>query len=428
MIFLLGIIQLVAIINICIFEFKQKSIAIFMWAILLVMFGIPHFICTLTNSFYFSIDTMNTASLFVILFCITYIIGRNLFAKKNSAREIKRKINISELNSKNYKKFMLFLFIMLVILVLLRLMELIRSAGNIFNTSWVTMRNTEGDYFSFSQFFIPFYFMSSSCLIMALKVKNKKIICLSSLIMVFEVIISRNRIEILPLAVSIIYYIILQQKKLNLKNMIILCLVGIFGIYAVYGLRVFRHAGTLSNFLERYDFITFNQTVLDYFENDDGELGLRNYFYYFIENDNNFENFNKGHTYIRMILGILPTQWSLGLKPSDFAISMGKAVNPKISGYSVHPTLFGDVYANFGIYGFLFGFVWSIFLTLIDKIANKKNKITFLPFLMIWASVFIIQARGSVYNGYIWGVYASIFLYVIWMLFKFIMKIEKIDK
>lgn len=428
MIFLLGIIQLITIIFICIYEFKKKSIAVFMWAILLVMFGIPHFISTLTNSFYFSIETMNTASLFVILFGITYIVGRNLFAKRISVSEIKRKTDISELNSKYYKKFMLFLFAMLIILVLLRLVNLIRSAGNIFDTSWVTMRSIEGDYFSFSQFFIPFYFMSSSCLIMALKLKNKKVICLSSLVMVLEVVISRNRIEILPLAVSIIYYIILQQNRLNIKNMIVLFLIAIFGIYAIYGLRVFRHAGTFSNFLERYDFITFNQTILDYFENDDGELGLRNYMYYFIENDNNFEDFNKGHTYIRMALGVLPTQWSFGLKPSDFAISMGKAVNPKISGYSIHPTLFGDVYANFGIYGFLFGFVWAILLTLIDNIANKKNKITFLPFLVVWASVFVIQARGSVYNGYISGVYATIFLYIIWMLFKFILKIEKVEK
>lgn len=426
MTFILGTIQLIAIIVVCIYELRKKSIAIFMWSILFVMFGIMHFISILTNSYTFSEETMNTASLFVILFTISYLLGRILISQKNTISTIEEKNNLDFSEKKIYEKFMKILLLILIFSIIIRMIDLIKNAnGSIFNTSWETMRKTGGKYFSLSQFFMPIYLFSSSCLMMAIKVKNKKIIIISSIIILFEVLISRNRIEILPLAVSIIYYIILKSKRIKTRDILKLVIISILGIYAIYGLRVFRHAGTLEKFFKKYDFISYNETVFEYLKKDDGELGLRNYMYYFIERKNEFTNFNKGHTYIRMLFGPIPTQWSFGLKPPDFSISMGQAVNPKIEGFSVHPTLFGDVYANFGMYGFVFGVIWAILLTIIDKQSFKKNKIIFLPFIMIWGNVYIIQARGSVYNGYIWGIYATIYLYLIWIIFRSAIKTRK---
>ena len=83
MIFILGTIQLIAIIAVCVYELRNKSIAIFMWSILFVMFGIMHFISILTNSYTFSEKTMNTASLFVILFTISYLLGRILISPRS---------------------------------------------------------------------------------------------------------------------------------------------------------------------------------------------------------------------------------------------------------------------------------------------------------------------------------------------------------
>lgn len=409
---LLGITQFIIIFINCIYELKKKSAAVFLWAVLLVMFGIPHLFTTFLGSYTYSESTINDASIFVIFFSIIYLFVRVILTTNHRIY----KSNKEYLKDKS-DKFLYLLFIIFIIVVLIRLVVLIKSAGGIFNTSWSTMRESGSESSVFSRIFIPFFFMSSSCILLALRKKNKKIFMISGLLVIIEVIISRNRIDILPLFVAIIYNYLIGIKQISLKKIFTLGLIGIIAIYMIYALRVFRHAGSISNFFEQYNFKTFNEKIVLYFKNDDGELGLREYMYYFIENDNNFDDFGKGNTYIRMLLVFVPTDMSLGIKPSDFAISMGKAVKPGSVGYSMHPTLFGDVYANFGFYGFLWGAFWAIFTSVMDKIINKKEEIISNATAFIVAIAYIIQARGSVYNAFIWAVYGYIFLIIIYKIF-----------
>ncbi len=419
MVLLLGLLQFIMISIICVYELKRKSVAVFLWAVLLVMFGIMHMLSILLNTYEYSTDTMNEASLFVILFCSVYLITRYLTQRKKDLIT-KEKLEVQDDEKDNMKKFMYVLFIGLIFIVFIRLIMLSRQAGGLLNTSWVTMRETVGGYFSFSQVFIPIFFACSSCMILAIKLKNKKILILSALIIVLEVIISRNRIEILPIFCSVIYAFILKNKKLTIKQIAILALIGILSIYFIYALRVFRHSGSIENFFDTYNLVSFNKKVGEYLEDDSGELGLRKNMYFFIENNNNFEDFEKGHTYIRMALVLLPTSWSFGLKPEDFAITMGKAVLPAAVGFSVHPTLFGDVYANFGFFGFLMGIFWAIFVLIFDKIIAKSNKLLKLPISVICCLIYVIQARGSVYNAFSWLVYCIIILVLIYYVYKIV--------
>ena len=209
------------------------------------------------------------------------------------------------------------------------------------------------------------------------------------------------------------------------KKLIILGMLGIVAIYMIYALRAYRHIGTIENLVENYNVKTFNEKVLTYLENDDGELSLRNYMYYFIENNNNFEDFGKGHTYIRMAFVLIPTGLSFGIKPTDFAISMGKAVLPNSVGFSMHPTLFGDVYANFGIYGFLWGAFWAIMVNCIDCIIKKRNTTLQLPFALNFGIAYVIEARGSVYNAFTWSVYGAIILIIAYIVFRWVNNSEK---
>lgn len=424
MVLLLGILQFIIIAVICIYELKRKSVSVFLWAVLLVMFGIMHMLSILLNTYEYSTDTMNEASLFVILFCVLYLITRYLTQRKKDVIS-EEKLEIQENKKDEIRKFMYVLFIGLIFIVFIRLIMLSKQAGGLLNTSWVTMRETVGGYFSFSQIFVPIFFAFSSCMILAIKLKDKKIIILSMIIILLEVIISRNRIEILPIFCSIIYSYILKNKKFTMKHITILALIGILSIYFIYALRVFRHSGSIENFFETYNLISFNEKVGEYLEDDSGELGLRKNMYFFIENDNDFEDFGKGHTYIRMALVLLPTSWSLGLKPNDFAITMGKAVLPTAEGYSVHPTLFGDVYANFGFLGFLMGIFWGIFVLALDKIIIKSNRLLRLPISLVCGIIYIIQARGSVYNAFSWLVYCILILIFIYITFKIIMNTKK---
>lgn len=425
MVLLLGLLQFIMISIICVYELKRKSVAIFLWAVLLVMFGIMHMLSILLNTYEYSTDTMNEASLFVILFCCFYLITRYLTQRKKDIIT-EEKLELKNDEKDNMKKFMYVLFIGLIFIVFIRLIMLSRQAGGLLNTSWGTMRETVGGYFSFSQIFIPVFFVCSSCMILAIKLKNKKILILSVLVILLEVMISRNRIEILPIFCSVIYAFILKNKKFTIKQIAILALIGILSIYFIYALRVFRHSGSIENFFDTYNLVSFNEKVGEYLEDDSGELGLRKNMYYFIENNNNFEDFEKGHTYIRMALVLLPTEWSFGLKPEDFAITMGKAVLPTAVGYSVHPTLFGDVYANFGFFGFLMGIFWAIFVLMLDKIVIKSYKLLRLPISIICGIIYIIQARGSVYNAFSWLVYCIIILIFIYIMFRLIINTKKL--
>lgn len=382
MLLVLGIIQIMIIAINCVLELRRKSSAVFLWAVLLIMFGIPHLLSIFSNSYRYSIKTMQEASVFVILFSIIYLITRLIIYRNKNHLNKEEKLNLNEEEYKLMHKFMLFLFIFMIVLVLVRIIVMMKSAGGILNVSWETMRETsKGGYFSFSQIFITLFFATSSCIILAIKLNNRKIVIFSILVVLIEVLISKNRIEILPIFVSIIYIYIIEHK-ISLKQLICLGMIGIIAIYMIYALRAFRHIGTLDNLIKNYNIRTFNEKVFLYLENDDGELSLRENMYYFIENNNNFYNFSKGHTYIRMILVFVPTSWSMGMKPDDFAITMGKAILPLSQGYSVHPTLFGDVYANFGFYGIVMGIFWAFFVSIIDKIIEGQNKILYLPYIL----------------------------------------------
>ena len=94
--FILGMLQLLSIIIISIYEYNKRSIVIFLWATLLIMFGIPHLLSIMTNTSDYSDDIMIKASIFVIMFNLLYIITKkflNTFIFKDS--------NVSP-NTRNY--------------------------------------------------------------------------------------------------------------------------------------------------------------------------------------------------------------------------------------------------------------------------------------------------------------------------------------
>ena len=62
----LGIIQLLLIGFILISEIKRKSPAVFLWATLIIMFGIPHLVTAIFEDMNYSSAVIAQASLFVI--------------------------------------------------------------------------------------------------------------------------------------------------------------------------------------------------------------------------------------------------------------------------------------------------------------------------------------------------------------------------
>ena len=109
----------------------------------------------------------------------------------------------------------------------------------------------------------------------------------------------------------------------------------------------------------------------------------------------------------------IPSRFTFGLKPADMCITMGKAWKPDFKGiinFTVTPTLFGDCYANLGMFGVLLGAFWSLVATIMDAICNRRHEIFSLLFWGMIATVFVDIGRGSIYNPLCLIFYGSILI------------------
>lgn len=399
----LGILQFVLITIILIKEFESKSSATFLWATLFIMFAVPHLLSSFNGDDTYSNEVLGAASLFVIVFCLIYGGVRLLFASKTMKqhRELMHyEVIEKELLHENVDNRLLFLI--LITVEVLAIYPYIKYAGGIFATSWGISRSYSAslDYANTNQVFRIVYYSLSGLLVSAFVKKQKWLIAILSLFLVSIVIVTRNRIEILPLLCSLIAVIIFKNKRISMKIVVVGAVSAVTVIYLIYGLRVFRHYGTISDFINGFSFSDYIRRVNLYIQNDNGELGLRRAFYYFLKYNNDFKDFGKAHTYIRMLFVYIPTRWSLGFKPDDFAIAMGQAYGMKAGG-SFHPTLFGDCYANLEVFGVLLGAFWALYATAADRIVCKtKSMFSRVLIYVLNAVVFVIIGRGSVYNAF----------------------------
>ncbi|MDH2926804.1 O-antigen polymerase [Lonepinella koalarum] len=417
---LLGMMQFFLILFICKREYDHNSLSVFLWATLLMMFGIPHLLTTFSNETGYLPWVIDDASVFVIGFCFIYILAREtlsiLFLSK------KTKVRAFEVFDHSLTV-MRILFWGLFFVVFYKLYEIYQFAGSLLSSSWGSGREMilEQDYLSFSKLILSLYYPFSSALLYALIIKNKKYTILSALLIMMCVLFTRNRIEVLPLLICVMIYLLYVKRNMTFGKIALFGFIAVFSLYLINALLMFRYYGTVDTFLNSFNFSEFNRQVLEHISSGQGELSLREVFYYFINNNNNFSNFNEGHTYIRMLMVLIPSGLAFGLKPPDFAISMGSAYRSDLVGFSTHPTLFGDCYANLGDYGIFLGIFWAFYVVAFDHLVSaQKSRFFKLVLLVSVACSYIIMGRGSVYNAFSILVFSIILSYFIYCMLKLV--------
>lgn len=410
---LLGLLQFIIIIYIIIYELKKRSPAVFLWSTLGIMFSIMHLLTVFTAINIYNNEVYICASLFAIGFSLLYIFGRKIFGSKNRLNQHLSNIwnNMINIDTQILNSVTLIFCISSIVLIF----NLIMYSGNILDSSWSSFRDytLSQNYVNSSQILMILFFSLGSIWIIWIRKEMYIISTIIILLIVFNVIISRNRILILPLLVTFIMSKIMDAKKIKIMFLAKSSIIALVSIYIVYGIRVFRHNGSIATFLDNMSFISFIEQINEYLITDNGELGLRRVFYYFIANDNNFDGFSEASTYIRMLLVYFPSKFSFGLKPDDFAITMGKAIGMSYGG-SVHPTLFGDCFANFGFLGIFLGIFWALYVNFFDYILVriKVSEFVILSYSLMAVS-YVIIARGSVYNGFFFSAWGLPLLYLI---------------
>lgn len=79
-----------------------------------------------------------------------------------------------------------------------------------------------------------------------------------------KVVISRNRVEVIPLFACLLGYYLIKRRRITIK-MVIFCLIcACLVIYVVYALRAYRWYGTIDNFLHTVTFQNFNEQILEF--------------------------------------------------------------------------------------------------------------------------------------------------------------------
>lgn len=428
---LLGIAQLILCVLILIHEYNRRSIALFFWGMILVVFALPHAIDIVVGEYLFSNSTMDIASLFVILFSLVYILTRQIRLKSPNRQDSSKgalEIHVSDSGIICFRE-----HISVAIAVFLGLWMVAFSRNNfggIGNASWGAIYSAQSGLATPVFALAPYLFAGISGAVIVLWRKRKHILLFFLLIscLVF-LIITRNRVVMLSLVCPVCLLVASRIKRLSFKHALLGLLLVFLVVYAVYAILVFRHAGTASSFFSSYDLASFNKAVLSSILSGEGELGLRNIFYFFIENNNNFDGFSKGATYLRMLLFWLPSEIGDGIKPDDFAITMASAYMgiPSNEVYSVHPTFFGDAFANFGFLGFMLGGFWAILFNILDAWIAKLDVEIKAYIVSAWSYALIVIGRGSVYNGFMIGVVAAIIIFGITALFSFCSKRTKGD-
>ena len=422
-----GVMQFLLISWICYFEFRNKSSVVFLWGTLLIIYGVMHIFASFIGDINYDDAILLDASVFVVLFCCFYICTRILITDYVFIMQMHHKMLSSTLIEKQNANYMQYVFILLALVILGRMLIINYASGGILNSSWGGIREyqTTVSYMNCGQILNVLFFVLSGILLIFL-ILRKRILALATVfLLIINVLITRNRIEVLPLICPFISLFIFKTKKVNINTILWLIIIGISTIFIIYGLRAYRYYGSVANFFINFNGSDFINQIQEFIKTNNGELGLRRYFYYFIEHNNNFVGFGKGASYIRMLLVFIPTKWSVGIKPNDFAITMGTAVGMGPGG-SMHPTLFGDCYANLGWWGIFLGIFWAIYATLFDKlITSRKNITSSCLIYSLNASMFCMVGRGAVYNAFAivaWGTLVIVLFDICFTRIKFTIK------
>ena len=409
---LFGLIQFALISYILIAEVKKKSAAAFLWATLFVMFAFPHLVTAIIEDMAFSTETILKSSVFVVGFCLVYLLFRSRKSVGFVALRANRFFEIGEsgIEGTAFEQLCFFLFLIAIIGYIA---SIVRAEGGMMNTSWSGARSIQHGYVSIAGLAIRFIFMFSGLSLFFFLTGRRIKAGIVLLLFCILVLITRNRVQILPVLLFFISLYLLKIKTIRTGHIITGIVLGIGVIYIVYAIRAFRYLGTISNALSNLSWEYINTMVLKFLGSNNGELGLRQYFYFFIEQKNGFEGFNRGYTYIRMLLVYIPSQFTFGLKPQSFDLYMGKAIG-MIAGGTTHPTLFADCFGNLNWFGIALGGVWAGIANGIDSVISRERENLYKILLFYLASYsFVVIGRGSVYNGFEEFAWGFLFLYLL---------------
>jgi len=246
--------------------------------------------------------------------------------------------------------------------------------------------------------------LSSSIIIPSLlSRKNRMVSVFVVAVYLLILIVSKTKVFLLPVAISILVYIAISRKTLfswgSLKMSILFVLIFV-SLY--FGTVTVRYSGNMYN---------LGMTSLDVFGEKFSSIAqasvepeLTKTYYTIIEYFAG-NHLLYGESFSRLLLVPLSFVFDINV-PQNPMYLYGELIQPGWGGImrvSNHPTIYGDAYANFGLFGIFLGGGYAIMIGLIWKIALSKKYFGMFAIISGCCNGIPLMLRGSVYYG-IYGV------------------------
>lgn len=391
------------------YEWSKKSLGMVLWAMLLVVFTLPHTVHVYIKDY--NQNTLETAGIYAIIFIAVYAVIRYIYFYYASAPVLE--IEISDAKESPDSLFNM-MFGFYIICFLFTAITFYMRGYTLLGSSWsetLDMKQT-GLEIVVGQIVVAFSGLGFVCF--SRNSKLRFLICVG--IYIFCALWSKSRYNLLGIVTPFIIYFAFNKDR---KKFITGVSLGILLVFSVFIFQQIRWLGDVRLiFVVGLDEIV--RRSIEYMSHGQGELGLLRAFYYFIENNNNFDKFGEGLGYIRLALIFIPSMIA-PFKPRDFAIDMYKewyqVDNPR---GTMHPTLFGDTYANFGMFGCLFGVFYALLVTFIDEnIRRTPDPMMKIMKVSMACTLFVLLGRGAMYNAIFnfvlgWLVMEAVYLVYRW--------------
>lgn len=383
MIYLMLLINLIIIF----YEWSKTSLATLFWAVVFLIFSIPHVLHSHGGEY--SAQTINQVTEFAVVFMCVYFAVRFIYF--SSAKKCACTIDVDAL-LKEDGRFINYIFLIFVICFLIVVHNFYRTGGTLMTAkAYVNYDSTAIER-------LAMILMVSLSGIGSVLLMRKEYIRFSVCIgiYIFYFLITQIRYNLIGLFMPFMIYFLFNDSRRRRTLGITL---GIFFVLFAYFTQQIRGMRGVSNVIAAGFGVIMERTV-DYLKAGDGEFGLIKAFYYFVENDNNFPGFGEGLGFIRLAMIALPASL-FQIKPRDFAIDMYREwFHDDNPAGTMHPTVYGDAYANFGFWGCLTGTFYGLLMVFADEHINScgSESIKVLKISLI-STMMIMLARGAVYNS-----------------------------
>ncbi len=380
-------------------ELYNRSLSIFLWASLLVFFGFSHLLQI--GQYNFSKAVLFETSEFVCIFCFFYLIVRSILGVA-LINNLKFTNKSKYFNGKNVEKCINILYKLFLLSTFAYCISVVLYAGGIAGISKRIIYMYRANNFWLIFLNILWHATVPVTLYYLIEKRNKNVyICICCIIL--KSVISMTRTYLLELFVAVAMYFLFTNKRINLKKVLGSGFVGIVGIYSMYLLRGFRYYYNFSD-IGVISWNDLNQKAFEFINTQSGDIFLSGFFYRLMQYGGWVEGVIPGASYLRLLMLPIPSSLSFGLKPEDICITLGsffgQSVN-NIVAYTVTPTLFGDVYANFLWFGCIIGgIIWAVIVSALDMVVFKQTNIKKILYAMLIASAYVNIGRGSVYNPF----------------------------